>query len=115
MTLEENIRSWVRLDDEIRKLNTEIKGLRTQKEEYNNNILEYVKEKNLEHAIVKIKDGSLKFIDVNNQQTLTYKFICECLYDYFNEDDETVMNIIYYIKSKRVVKKNKEIKRYNIS
>ena len=112
MTLEENIRSWVQIDNEIRKLNTELKQLRTQKEEYNNNILEHVRENSLEHAIVKIKDGNLKFVDINNQQPLTYKFICECLCDYFNDDDEIVMEIICYIKSKREKKTTKEIKRY---
>lgn len=112
MTLEDNIRNWVRTDNEIRRLNTEIKQLKLQKEEQNNNILEYVRENNLENAVVKIKDGNLKFVDVNSQQPLTYKFICECLCGYFDENDEIVMEIICHIKSKRTVKKTKEIRRY---
>ena len=113
MTLEENIKSWIKLDNEIKESSSELKSLRTQKEDYNQNILEHVKDNNLEHAIIKIGNGRLKFVDTNSTQPLTYKFICECLCDYFKNDDETVMEIIYHIKSKRTIKKTKEIKRYN--
>ena len=112
MTLEENIKTWIKLDNEIKKISNDLKLLRCQKDNYNKNILEHVKENNLEHAIIKIGDGKLKFVDTNTQQPLTYKFIVECLCDYFEDDNDTVMEIIYHIKSKRNVTKNKEIKRY---
>jgi len=112
MTLEENIKTWIKLDNEIKKISNDLKLLRSQKDNYNKNILEHVKENNLEHAIIKIGDGRLKFVDTNTQQPLTYKFIVECLCDYFEDDNDTVMEIIYHIKSKRNVKKIKEIKRY---
>ena len=91
MTLEENIKSWIKLDNEIKQLSSELKSLRTQKEDHNQNILEHIKDNNLEHAIIKIGNGRLKFVDTNSTQPLTYKFICECLCDYFKNDDETVM------------------------
>ena len=47
----------------------------------------------VDNAIIKIGDGKLRFIDVNYSQPLTYKFICECLCDYFNNDDDIVMEI----------------------
>ena len=115
MTLEENIKNWIKLDNEIKQLSTELKKLKTQKESYNQDILEHIKENKLEHAVVKIGDGKLKFIDANYPQPLTYKFISECLCDYFEDDREIVMEIIYHIKSKRNIKTTKEIKRYYTS
>lgn len=115
MTLEENIKGWIKLDNQIKELSTELKNLRSQKESYNKDIIQHVQDNNLEQAIIKIGNGRLKFIDTNTVQPLTYKFISECLCDYFEDDREIVMEIIYHIKSKRAIKTTKEIKRYNIS
>ena len=115
MTLEENIKNWIKLDNEIKQLSMDLKRLRVQKEDYNQNILGHIKENNLENAVVKIGDGRLKFIDTNHPQPLSYKFISECLCDYFEDDREIVMEIMYHIKSKRTIKTTKEIKRYYVS
>lgn len=115
MTLEENIKNWVKLDNEIKQLSSEMKNLRLQKENHSENILNHVKENNLEHAVIKIGDGKLKFVDTNSPQPLTYKFICECLCEYFENDNDIVMELICHIKSKRIIKKSKEIKRYIVS
>ena len=60
---------------------------------------------------------SVIFIQLNpsNCWYLTYKFISETLSEYFEEDDEAVMEIICYLKSKRQHKLVKEIKRYDVS
>ena len=112
MNLEENIKKWVSLDNDIKELNHKIKLLRGEKEDYNKDILEYISDNNLEKATIKLRTGKLKFIDVNQSQPLTYKFICECLYNYFNEDEEKVLDIVTYIKSQRQIKTTKEIKRF---
>lgn len=113
MSFENNIREWIKLDNEIKELNAQIKNLRVEKEEYNTQILTHIEENNLANAIIKIGDGKLKFVDTKYPQPLTYKFICECLCDYFKDDDEAVMEILCFIKNKRNIKTNKEIKRYN--
>jgi len=112
MALAENVKKWVRLDNEIKNLTSEIRLLRLQKDEYNTNILDYISENSLDNAIINLGDGRLKFIDVNHTKPLTYKFVCECLCDYFKDDDETVMEIICHIKSKRNIKTTREIRRY---
>ena len=85
--------------------------MRTKKNSFNIDILEYIQDNNLENATIKIGNGKLKFIDINQQQPLTYKFICECLYDYFDNDEEKVIDIISYLKSHRKIKTTREIKR----
>lgn len=114
MTLEENIKQWIYLDNTIKQLNAEIKKFKMEKELFNNNILEYISTNNLDNAIIKFGNGKLRFLDINYNQPLTYKFICECLYKYFDEDDAKVMDIIQYIKSQREIKTVKEIKRFDI-
>ena len=97
MSLETNIKKWVSLDNDIKLLSQQIKELRIEKNSYNSTILEYIEEKNLENATIKIGNGKLKFIDVNQQQPLTYKFICECLYNYFdNINDSIGHDIVFY-------------------
>ena len=115
MSLEENIKHWIKLDNDIKQLTISIKELRSEKSTYNNSILEHISKNNLDNAIVKIGNGTLKFVNVQYPQPLTYKFISKALYEYFEEDDEAVMELIYYLKSKREHKIVKEIKRYGVS
>ena len=115
MSFEENIRNWIKIDNNIKEKAMNIKQLRIEREKYNENIMEYIKENNLDNVTIKIGDGKLRFVDTKYTQPLTYKFICETLCDYFEEDDEMVSNIICYIKSKREVKTVTEIKRFGIS
>ena len=115
MSFEDNIRKWIQTDNLIKSKQLEIKQLKINKEEYNENILEYVNENKLDNATIKIGDGKLRFQEINYPQPLTYKFICESLCDYFEDDEDVVKEIMLYIKSKRSIKTIKEIKRYGIS
>ena len=115
MTLEEDIRQWIQLDNNIKQLNHEIKKIKSQKETYNNNILEHITSNNLNNAIVKFGNDKLRFMDTNYSQPLTYKFISECLYKYFDYDENKAVEIIQFIKSQRQIKIVKEIKRFNKS
>jgi len=112
MSLQDNIKQWITLDNDIKQLSAQIKALRGEKEGYNHEILEYIATNNLEHATIKLGNGKLKFIDSNSPQPLTYKFIAQCLYEYFDEDNERVLDIITFIKSHREIKITKEIRRY---
>ena len=104
MTLEEDIKQWIKLDDNIKQLNQEIKNIKYQKETYNNNILHHITSNNLENAVVKINNDKLRFMDTNYSQPLTYKFIMECLYKYYDDDDNKAIEILLFIKSQRQIK-----------
>ena len=111
MSLEENIKKWVILDNNIKDLNEKIKLLKNNKISYNKNIIQYISSNNLDNATIKINNGKLKFVDVKYSQPLTYKYIFNCLNKFLNDDDQ-VMEIINFIKSEREVKTVREIKRY---
>ena len=56
MTLEENIKQWIHLDNNIKQLSAEIKKIKNEKELFNNDILEYISINNLNNDIIKLKD-----------------------------------------------------------
>lgn len=111
MSLEENIKKWVLLDNNIKELNEKIKILKYDKASYNKNIIQFISSNNLNNATIKINDGKLKFVDSNYSQPLTYKFLFNCLNKFLNDDNQ-VMEIINFIKSEREIKTVREIKRY---
>ena len=113
MSLEENIKNWVILDNNIKDLTEKIKILKGEKASYNKNIIEYISYNSLDNATIKIRNGKLKFVDVNYPQILTYKFLFNCLNKFLN-NDEQVMKIINFIKSERDIKTVREIKRYSV-
>jgi hypothetical protein len=111
MSLEENIKKWVILDKKIKETTNNLKDLRTEKIKYNNSILTYISNNNLENATIKITDGKLRFINTNYSQPLTYKYVFDCLNKYYKNDDKA-LEIINFIKSQREIKTLREIKRY---
>ena len=113
-SFEQNIRTWVKLDNEIKQKLLEIKMLRVQKDEAHDNILEYIRENNLEEITIKIGDGKLRLAHNNVAQPISYKFLSETLVDYFEDDGDVVQEIINYIKQKRPSKTVTELKRYGI-
>ena len=113
MVFEQNIQSWVTIDNEIKKMNEKIKGLRDQKNDLSNDILIYIKDNNLDNATIKISDGKLRFMNVKQQTPLTYKFIQECLLKSI-KNQEQVELLMTFIKEQRESKIQTEIKRnYN--
>lgn len=107
------IKEWVTIDNELRELSLKSKSLREKKNNVNNNVINYIENNNLDNAIIKISDGTLKFNYTNISQPLTFKYINECLSDIINDKNQ-VEAIINYIKNKRNVKSIMDIKRnYN--
>ena len=111
MSLEENIKQWVRLDDQLKMVNEKAKDIREQKNNLGENILIYVEKNNLENATAKITGGKLKFIESKQTAPLTLKFIEECLNKTIN-DPLKVKEILAHMKEQREIKYIKDIKRY---
>ena len=113
MTLEENIRNWVVLDNSIKELANRLKDLREKRDNYNYEILSYINENNLTNATIKVSDGNLKFVDSKIAQPLTYKFLNDSMQKFF-KDKELTDKFIKFMKTQREIKISKDIKRtYN--
>jgi hypothetical protein len=110
MSFEENIQKWVTLDNQIKMLNDKLKELRENKNSICNNILQHVDEKNLENATVKISDGKLQFTSIRQTQSLTLKYVHDCLIKCIGKQEQ-VDAIMKYIKESRDIKYIPDIKR----
>ena len=110
MDFTESIREWVSVDNRIKKYQEEIKKERVLRTALTTSILDHAEESNMEHAVIEITDGKLKFQSTRVTTPLTFRFLEECLNECINGEDQ-VKQIIKYIKSKREVKFVPDIKR----
>jgi len=106
-----NIKNWVKIDNELKEYNEKIKNLREQKNSLLTDINIYIDNNNLNNATVSISDGKLKFINSKVTNPLTLKYISSCL-ENFIKDESQVKMIMEYIKTNRDCKEVPEIKRY---
>jgi len=113
MSFEENIKSWVSLDNNIKHINEKLKEIRNKKLEVEGSIQHYLEMHNLENPTIEITDGKLK-VGVNKiQSPLTYKYIEQCLTNTIR-NEEHVGKLMTYIKENRDFKIEKSVKRtYN--
>jgi len=111
MSFEDKIKDWVLLDNKINTLNEEIKNLKERKDELNNDINNYMDTNNLTNNIIKINNGYLKLTQIKNTQTLTFKYLENCLKEII-KNEEQVNTIVNYIKNKREITYNTSLKRY---
>uniref|UniRef100_A0A6C0C5R5 Uncharacterized protein n=1 Tax=viral metagenome TaxID=1070528 RepID=A0A6C0C5R5_9ZZZZ len=110
MDFTESIREWVSADNKIKKYQEEIKKERNIRAALTTSILDKAEESHMEHAVIEITDGKLKFQNTRVTSPLTFKFLEDCLNECIGSEDQ-VKQIVKYIKSKRQVKFIPDIKR----
>ena len=107
----EQIKTWVHLDNKVKTLHDELRDIRGKRNDIGTNIYKYASENNLDHAVIQISDGKLKFQNTRSTQALTLKFIKECLDECLGNSVDT-NEIMEFIKSKREIKYTNDIKRF---
>ena len=113
MDLSNYIQNWVACDNQIKAYSSKVKEIRSKKNELSEMIFDYAEKNNLENAVIEISDGKLKFQNVKQTSPLNFKFLEKCLNECI-ENEQSVKDIIKYIKSKREIKYYNDIKRsYN--
>jgi hypothetical protein len=120
MSIEDKIKKWVMLDNQVKQLYNKMQLLKDEKNELTNSLIEHFDNANKKYPIINISDGKLSFIEVKQPNALSYKFLEQCLIDYFkinsnnNGANNNIKLILELIKSKRTYTLNKTIKRvYN--
>jgi len=108
---EDSVRKWVHLDDEVRKMSEKMRQLREERNKIASSIHTYVNHNQLSNATINISDGRLRFVETQTAQSLTFKFLEQCLHEIIS-NKETVNQIMTHIRNKRSVKSNPDIKRY---
>lgn len=110
MSFEDKIKKWVHLDNQLKIVNDKIKEIKQEKDNVEEQIIQYIDENNLNNATAKISGGKLKFVETKQASPLTLKYIKECLNGCI-ENQQQVELILNYIKENREIKYSKDIKR----
>lgn len=122
MNIEDKIKRWVVLDNQLKQLQNQIQLLKDEKNDLTNNLIEHFDNNNKKYPIINISDGKLTFIQIKQPNALSYKFLEQCFTNYFNNVNANVnasnsnntTSLLEYIKLKRTYIVNKTIKRvYN--
>jgi hypothetical protein len=82
--LKQNIREWVKLDNEMRSLNKEISTRRNDKKIISKRLIEVMRENKLD--IFDLKDGQLMYVKKNKKKPITQKQLLTLLSTYYKED-----------------------------
>jgi hypothetical protein len=111
MNFEQHIQQWVTIDNQMKILNDKMKELRDKKNTISEHINTHIETSQLSNSTVKLADGQLKFVKVKETQQLTFKYLESCLSEII-KNEEQVKKIVEYIRNKREIKYNPEIKRF---
>tara|TARA_B100000902_G_C27185522_1_gene851133 strand:+ start:199 stop:543 length:345 start_codon:yes stop_codon:yes gene_type:complete len=114
MSLEKNIQDWVSLDNKIKLMHENLRSLRDERGELKELILSNIKRDRLDNVTINISDGSLRFVNTKCTTPLTYKFVKDCLLDFFNDENQCD-TIINFMKNKRNDEYKFDIKRYYVN
>ena len=112
MSFENKIQQWVQIDNQVKKLNEQIKQLRDQRNSLETNLTNYVKSNNMSDKTIKIENDKLKFVDTKVPEPLTFKYLEKTLGEIIKNETQ-VQLIMEHIKQKRTVKVVPEIKRFS--
>ena len=106
MSFDQYVNNWMTIDNKIKQLNEQMKGLKEKKESLSQHILSYTEKNNMNQ----ISDGKLKIVQTKTPQPLTFKYLEKCLKEIIKNESQ-VNQIINYIKTQREIKIEPEIKR----
>ena len=107
------VRNYVHYDNLVTTLQKQTQNARIVRDDFEKRIIEYLKNKNMDNAIIQIVGGKLKIVEENHFNPLSFKFIEELLHQYYSSkkvSDDT-SNIIKHIKSNRKMETNYKLKK----
>ena len=111
MNFKSQLQEWILLDNQIKKVNEEIKEIRNRRSQLSTNILDYVSNNNLKNSTIQVGDKEkLKFMDTRIQEPLTLKYLEKTLTEIIKNESQIKL-IMDHIRKKRNVKVMPEIKR----
>ena len=99
----EVVKNWVKIDDEIRKRNAEIKELKTEKKEFENFILQYMGQIN--ENVINISDGKLRLNKSKTKGPLKQESIQKALFDITQDSNKAVQMTKYILDSRPVTER----------
>jgi len=108
---DKQVYKWIEIDNKIKKINAELKTLREGKNDIETSLMETVNNKKLLNTSLALPDGRLRFVETKTTNPISLTFIEKCLNELIPNKSQ-VQHILKYMKDKREIKINPEIKRY---
>ena len=104
----EIVKNWVKIDDEIREKNNQIKELKDEKKEYETFILEFMQ--NNHENVINISDGKLRVNKSSTKAALKQESIQSSLFD-LTRDPNKALQMTKYILDNRPLAERVNLKR----
>jgi hypothetical protein len=97
--LKQNVREWVKFDNEIRTLNKEMTTRKDEKKKISKRLIDVMRENKLD--IFDLKDGQLMYVKKNKKKPITQKQLITLLSTYYKEDVSKAEEIHNYLMDNR--------------
>ena len=106
-----NIKEWINYDNEIKKLQKEVKIRKEKQKALTDNIVKVMKSKEID--CFDLNDGKLIYSQSRTKQTINKQHIMNCLEKYFKEngDENMITDLTNFILENREIKIKETIRR----
>ena len=104
-----SIKEWIRLDNEIRNLNKEIRDRKTQMTKISQNLMSTMKDNNIDEF--NVKEGKLIYSKKQVKKPITKKYLTDVLLKYYEGDDEQATELNSFINENREATVKETIRR----
>ena len=105
-----SIKEWIRLDNEIRNLNKEIRDRETQMTKISQNLMSTMKDNNIDEF--NVKEGKLIYSKKQVKKPITKKYLTDVLLKYYKGDDEQATELNSFINENREATTKETIRRH---
>jgi hypothetical protein len=110
LSFEDKVRHWTVLDNKIRLANSQIKEMRTTRDNLSKTVCEYMKQNGLDSRKIEIADSKIEVYEKKEYSSITMSYLEKRLAEIIPEE-ESVKYILQYLRDKRDIKKSIDLKR----
>jgi hypothetical protein len=110
LSFEDRVRHWTVLDNKIRLANSQIKEMRTTRDNLSKTVCEYMKQNGLDSRKIEIADSKIEVYEKKEYSSITMGYLEKRLAEIIPEE-ESVKYILQYLRDKRDIKKSIDLKR----
>lgn len=107
-----HVKVWIKLDEEIREMQTRIKEKKTTQKELTNELVSVMKENQID--CFDLSDGKLIYTNTKIKQSINKKLLLSSLSKFFVNDDD-LQKVTEHILGSRSEKTKENIKRKKIN
>lgn len=105
----ESIKEWIRIDNEIRNLNKEVRDRKTQQTNISKRLMTTMKDNNIDEF--NVKEGKLIYSKKQVKKPITKKYLTDVLMKYYDGDAEQATELNSFIDENREATTKESIRR----